>query len=395
MARPGRLTRGGARSGGRRRHRGRRVPRRGRRALPVARVRRRLPAAGLTTGDANGPSRRAAPLGLRPMRPMRIVIVGGGPAGYEAALVAAEHGADVTVVTREGLGGNSVLWDCVPSKTLIVSAEAMGWMQSAHRLGVRLESGADIATRATVDMGAVMDRVKRLAGNQSADIGKKVESTGARVVTGSARLAGATAVEVEEPDGSTQVLPADVVLIGAGSNPRVLPFSQPDGVRVFTSRELFSLREVNTRTPSGWENGSTRGLDPAPISTTSAGSTCVLPSGSSTSTAVAPARRALPVTTRAPVDSTFLPMSADWLPASRFTRSMTAPMSTVARVAMSAPDSSRTPSRCADCIHPIASADTIRVLEGTQSHSTLLPPRPSRVTTVTSAPCSAATSAAS
>src|SRR5680860_930165 len=110
MARPGRLTRGGARSGGRRRHRGRRVPRRGRRALPVARVRRRLPAAGLTTGDANGPSRRAAPLGLRPMRPMRIVIVGGGPAGYEAALVAAEHGADVTVVTREGLGGNSVLF---------------------------------------------------------------------------------------------------------------------------------------------------------------------------------------------------------------------------------------------------------------------------------------------
>jgi len=181
------------------------------------------------------------------MRPMRIVIVGGGPAGYEAALVAAEHGADVTVVTREGLGGNSVLWDCVPSKTLIVSAEAMGWMQSAHRLGVRLESGADIATRATVDMGAVMDRVKRLAGNQSADIGKKVESTGARVVTGSARLAGATAVEVEEPDGSTQVLPADVVLIGAGSNPRVLPFSQPDGVRVFTSRELFSLREVPER----------------------------------------------------------------------------------------------------------------------------------------------------
>ena len=55
----------------------------------------------------------------------RIVILGGGPGGYEAALVAADHGADVTIVCNEGLGGNSVLWDCVPSKAMIVSAEAM------------------------------------------------------------------------------------------------------------------------------------------------------------------------------------------------------------------------------------------------------------------------------
>ena len=181
------------------------------------------------------------------MSPMRIVIVGGGPAGYEAALVAAEHGADVSLVSREGLGGNSVLWDCVPSKALIVSAEAMGWMQSAHRLGVRLESGADIAARATVDMGALMDRIQRLVGNQSADIGKKVEAAGARVVQGRARLAGPNAVEVDDADGGTGVLPADVVLIAAGSKPRVLPFSKPDGERVFTSRELFALREVPER----------------------------------------------------------------------------------------------------------------------------------------------------
>jgi NAD(P)H dehydrogenase (quinone) len=75
------------------------------------------------------------------MARMRIVIIGGGPGGYEAALVAAEHGADVTVVSREGLGGNSVLWDCVPSKALIVSAEAVGWLESAHRLGVRPRAG--------------------------------------------------------------------------------------------------------------------------------------------------------------------------------------------------------------------------------------------------------------
>ena len=52
----------------------------------------------------------------------RIVIIGGGPAGYEAALVAAQHGAEVTVVERDGMGGACVLADCVPSKTFIASA---------------------------------------------------------------------------------------------------------------------------------------------------------------------------------------------------------------------------------------------------------------------------------
>ena len=52
----------------------------------------------------------------------RIVIMGGGPAGYEAALVAVQHGADVTVVERDGMGGACVLDDCVPSKTFIASA---------------------------------------------------------------------------------------------------------------------------------------------------------------------------------------------------------------------------------------------------------------------------------
>ncbi|MGI8875710.1 MAG: NAD(P)H-quinone dehydrogenase [Egibacteraceae bacterium] len=177
---------------------------------------------------------------------MRIVIIGGGPGGYEAALVAAEAGADVTVVSREGLGGNSVLWDCVPSKALIVSAESMGWMQTAHRLGVRLSSGADIAAGACVDMVAVMDRVRGLSHDQSADIGRKVEGAGVRIVEGVARLAGRDTVEVDD-GGQTGVVPADVVLVATGSRPRLLPFSQPDGERVFTSRELYDLKELPER----------------------------------------------------------------------------------------------------------------------------------------------------
>jgi NAD(P)H dehydrogenase (quinone) len=59
----------------------------------------------------------------------RVVIIGGGPGGYEAALVGAQLGAEVTLVERDGLGGSTVLTDCVPSKTLIATAELMTSVQ--------------------------------------------------------------------------------------------------------------------------------------------------------------------------------------------------------------------------------------------------------------------------
>jgi len=74
----------------------------------------------------------------------RIVIVGGGPGGYEAALVAAQLGVEVTVIERSGLGGSCVLTDCVPSKTLIATSGLMAALEGAHDLGIRFggEPGA-------------------------------------------------------------------------------------------------------------------------------------------------------------------------------------------------------------------------------------------------------------
>ena len=66
----------------------------------------------------------------------RIAILGGGPGGYEAALVAAQLGADVTVVDSDGLGGACVLTDCVPSKSLIETANAMTLLNRSPSLGI-------------------------------------------------------------------------------------------------------------------------------------------------------------------------------------------------------------------------------------------------------------------
>ena len=118
----------------------------------------------------------------------RIVVMGGGPAGYEAALVAAQHGADVTVVERDGMGGACVLDDCVPSKTFIASAGIRVEMRRADELGVQVDRHAT-----GVDLPTVNSRVKGLALAQSADVRARLEREGIRIIRGSASLRGRAA----------------------------------------------------------------------------------------------------------------------------------------------------------------------------------------------------------
>lgn len=172
----------------------------------------------------------------------RFVILGGGPAGYEAGLVAAELGADVTIIADEGLGGNSVLWDCVPSKALIVAAEAMGWMHVAEHMGVHLSGAGE--TQMVVDFPAVAASVLNLGRTQSADIETRVCGAGVKLVRGRGRVSGYHQVTATLEDGAEQVLEADYVLIATGSRARVLPFFEPDGDRVLTGQQVYGFDEV-------------------------------------------------------------------------------------------------------------------------------------------------------
>ena len=90
----------------------------------------------------------------------RIVIIGGGPGGYEAALVARQLGADVTVVDSDGIGGSAVLTDCVPSKTLIATAEVMANFEVAPELGITVDGGG--YHQVAVDLARVNERVLRI-----------------------------------------------------------------------------------------------------------------------------------------------------------------------------------------------------------------------------------------
>lgn len=179
----------------------------------------------------------------------RVVIIGGGPGGYESALVAAQLGADVTVVDTDGLGGSAVLTDCVPSKTLIATAEVMTEVADAAELGVVFKgSGGNPAAGVEVDLAKVNARVLKLAVDQSADIARRLERDGVRIVRGRGRLGtphnGAHMVRVEDGAGEGETLEADAVLLATGASPRVLPSAQPDGERILTWEQVYDLTEV-------------------------------------------------------------------------------------------------------------------------------------------------------
>ena len=176
----------------------------------------------------------------------QIVIIGGGPAGYEAALVAAQLDADVTVVEAEGAGGACVLSDCVPSKTFIASSQVVTGYRDTEEFGV----DSDGLEAVTVDARAVHERVKRLALAQSTDIHDKLVKAGVEFVTGTARLGEDTLghthrVNVTPAGGGAEyAIAASTVLVATGATPRQLPTAVPDGERILTWRQVYDLPEL-------------------------------------------------------------------------------------------------------------------------------------------------------
>ncbi|EMY32276.1 flavoprotein disulfide reductase [Arthrobacter crystallopoietes BAB-32] len=170
----------------------------------------------------------------------RLAILGGGPGGYEAAMVAASLGAKVTVIERKGLGGSAVLTDVVPSKTLIATADAMRRVASAHDLGVRFDEQAGAAY---ADLKTVNERLLKLAESQSSDIHRGLERMGVKVIIGEGRLTDANSIAVTTESG-TETVDADAVLVATGATPRELPTAKPDGERIFNWTQVYNLTEV-------------------------------------------------------------------------------------------------------------------------------------------------------
>ena len=168
-----------------------------------------------------------------------VVIIGGGPGGYEAALVASQLGADVTLIERDGIGGAAVLTDVVPSKALIAVAEAAIDTKGSSAIGVH-------ATDVTIDIADVNARLKKWAATQSSDISQRLKSQGVKVLAGTAELIDTENVKAKLNDGTEISLSAEVILLATGARPRELASAVIDGERILNWKQLYEFTELPT-----------------------------------------------------------------------------------------------------------------------------------------------------
>ncbi|WES66226.1 NAD(P)H-quinone dehydrogenase [Microbacter sp. GSS18] len=180
-------------------------------------------------------------------RTQSVAIIGGGPGGYEAALAAAQLGAEVTLVERAGVGGSAVITDVVPSKSLIATADAAVAISGASDLGVQLfargDTGRPLKPEIAINLGAVNKRLLSLARQQSDDMRASLVEAGVRLISGQGRLDGPGAVVVSTGPGGTDFdrIEADTLVVSVGASPRELPSAKPDGERILTWTQLYDM----------------------------------------------------------------------------------------------------------------------------------------------------------
>lgn len=175
----------------------------------------------------------------------KIVIIGGGPGGYEAALTGTQYGADITLIEHLGVGGSGILRDVVPSKGFIAGTNIKTDLRRADAMG--LKHGL---SETSLSIPALNNRVVALASEQSRDIRNQLAQAGVRILNGKGRFAstqeGHTThrVRAELAGGTTETIDCDMVLISTGASPRVLPKAQPDGRRILTWQQMYDLIET-------------------------------------------------------------------------------------------------------------------------------------------------------
>ena len=178
----------------------------------------------------------------------RIVVIGGGPGGYEAARAGVQLGAEVILVEENGIGGNAVLTDVVPSKTLIATAEAAQRVASAAALGVRLMvDGKRVTPIIDIDLPAINSRLLQLAKSQSKDMLHTLKTEGVIVVDGRGALDGNHHVLITKSgENSSERIEAKTIIVATGANPRELASAKTDGKRILNWKQLYNIGDLPT-----------------------------------------------------------------------------------------------------------------------------------------------------
>ena len=164
-----------------------------------------------------------------------LLVIGSGPGGYVAAIRASQLGLKTGIIEREHLGGICLNWGCIPTKSLLKSAQVYRYLTHAGDYGVMLEGSA------RPDYAAMVARSRAVAEGMSKGVQFLLKKNKIDVIWGSGKLAGKGTVTVTDAEGKTSAVTAANIILATGARSRELPNLPIDGKKVIGYRQALAL----------------------------------------------------------------------------------------------------------------------------------------------------------
>ena len=169
---------------------------------------------------------------------MTLVIIGGGPAGYVAAITAARFGRDVVLIDQGQLGGTCLNEGCIPTKALLQSADMYEHVKSAEHFGIKLSEKEPI-----IHWEAVQKRKRSVVKQLTDGVRYLMNKNKITVVNGKASFLSAHELFIES-EGKSEIIQAKQIIIATGAAPAALPFAPFDGEWIIHSKDAMSLSSI-------------------------------------------------------------------------------------------------------------------------------------------------------
>ncbi len=165
-----------------------------------------------------------------------IIIIGSGPGGYVAAIRASQLGMNVAVVEKAEIGGVCLNWGCIPTKSLLKSAQVYDYIKHSENYGISVENYK-------ADFSKIIERSRGIAGQMSKGVQYLFKKNKITVLQGFGKLAGKNTIEVADTEGNIEKYTAKHIILATGSRSKQLPNLKQDGKKIIGYREALTLKK--------------------------------------------------------------------------------------------------------------------------------------------------------